>query len=67
MEAGWTRALQELARQEFAAKMLCEIAQDMAVCKLEGWDVFGFPELLKKEIDRICEKKCLREHTKEQS
>ena len=48
MEAGCARALQELARQEFVAKMLCEIAQDMAVCRLEGWDVFGFPELLKK-------------------
>lgn len=47
------RALQTLARQELIKKMLADIATDMTVCKLEGWDILEYPKLLKEEIDKI--------------
>lgn len=47
------RALQELARHQLIKKMLADIATDMQVCKLEGWDISEYPLMLKNEIELI--------------
>ena len=48
------KQLNDLARHTFISKMLEEILFDMNVCRLNGWDIFEFPNLIKKEIERIC-------------
>jgi hypothetical protein len=48
------KQLNDLARQQFISKMLEEILFDMNICRLNGWDIFEFPNLIKKEIERIC-------------
>ena len=50
------RALQELARHQMIRRLLSDIATDMNVCKLEHWDIYEFPRMLKKEIDRYVRK-----------
>lgn len=44
------RALQQLARQQMIAKLLTDIAIDMTVCRLEGWDPHEFPRMILNQI-----------------
>lgn len=50
------KLLQDGCRHRFITKMLAEIMCDMAICKLEGWDVFEFPRMLRKEIEHCLPK-----------
>ncbi len=47
------RNLQSLARHQFIAHMLSDIATDMMICKMEGWDPYEFPRIIADEMQRI--------------
>lgn len=47
------RLIQTLARHEMTARLLADIAADMTVCRLEGWDVFEYPRMVRAEMDGI--------------
>ena len=47
------RNLQSLARHQFLAHMLSDIATDMMICKMEGWDPYEFPRIIADEMQRI--------------
>ena len=47
------RLIQTLARHEMTARLLADIATDMTVCRLEGWDVFEYPRMVRAEMDGI--------------
>lgn len=44
---------QQVAREQFILKMLQEIAFDMEVCKLKGWDVMEYPRRIFDEVARV--------------
>lgn len=39
-------AMQTLARHQLIVKVLSDMAMDMTICKLEGWDVWELPRML---------------------
>ena len=47
------RALNQLAREKFKEKILAEIACDMMVCMMEGWDPRTYVYEIKNMIDDI--------------
>lgn len=47
------RLIQTLARHEMTARLLADIAADMTICRLEGWDVFEYPRMVRAEMDGI--------------
>ena len=47
------RNLQSLARHQFIVRMLSDIATDMMICKMEGWDSYEFPRMIADEMQRI--------------
>ena len=47
------RKIQELARHQFMNRMYAELLFDMQVCKMEGWDVFEYPRMLRDAISRL--------------
>lgn len=51
------RNLQALARHQFIAQMLSDIATDMMICKMEGWDSYEFPRMIADEMQRILKSK----------
>lgn len=50
-EIAWK--LQTLAREQMKHKLLCDILQDISVCKIEGWDYKNHLIDLKNEIERF--------------
>lgn len=51
------RDLQAFARHQFIAHMLSDIATDMMICKMEGWDQYEFPRIIVDEMQRILKSK----------
>ena len=51
------RYLQTFARHQFIAHMLSDIATDMMVCKMEGWDPYEFSQIIADEMQRILKAK----------
>ena len=47
------KVLQKLAREQLKHRLLADIACDIQVCKLEGWDYKEYLAELKTEIDRL--------------
>ena len=47
---GEARAVQMLARHQMIARLLADVAQDMTICKLEGWEVWEYPRMLLEAI-----------------
>ena len=53
---GWTYgpseayAVQVLARHQMVERLLADVAQDMTICKLEGWDVWEYTRMLLEAI-----------------
>lgn len=43
-------AVQTLARHQMIAKLLADMAQDMTICRLEGWDVWEFPRMVREAV-----------------
>lgn len=53
------RQIQELSRHEMIQKLLQDILADISICQLEGWDWREFPQMIKKEMDRILTRRIL--------
>ena len=47
------KKMQDACRHAFVKKMYAELLTDMEICKLEGWDVFEFPRMLKQAL-QVC-------------
>ena len=47
------KKLNRLAREEMKLMLLRDIARDMTVCMVEGWDYKDYLRELKKEIERF--------------
>ena len=53
---GWTYgpseayAVQVLARHQMVERLLADVAQDMTICELEGWDVWEYTRMLLEAI-----------------
>lgn len=47
------KKIQDACRHAFVKKMYAELLTDMEICKLEGWDVFEFPRMLKQAL-QVC-------------
>ena len=45
--------IQEMARHQFMNHMYNELLFDMRVCKIEGWDIFEFPRMLRDAISGL--------------
>ena len=45
--------LNDLAKHELKHRMLSDIAADIQICKLEGWDYKEYLRDLRKEIDHF--------------
>lgn len=45
-----SKAVQDLARHQMIEKLLADILADLVVCKLEGWDPWEYPRLLRDAI-----------------
>ena len=54
--SGWSygpgdaRAVHMLARHQMIARLLADVAQDMTICELEGWDVWEYTRMLLEAI-----------------
>ena len=54
--SGWTYgpseayAVQVLARHQMVERVLTDVAQDMQICRIEGWDVWEYPRMLLEAI-----------------
>lgn len=49
-------ALQRLAREQMKLRLLADIAADMQVCRLEGWDCREYIRDLHNELTRLVER-----------
>lgn len=47
------RKIQELARHQYMNRMYAELLFDMQVCRMEGWDVFEYPRMLRDAITSL--------------
>lgn len=52
--------IQMLAREQMVCKLLADVAQDMTVCQMEGWDVYEYPARIADEMRRILRKETKR-------
>lgn len=52
LEEGAAYHLQMLARHQLIHRMLADIAVDMRICRLEGWDIWEYPEMLMDAIPK---------------
>ena len=48
-----TKALQDLARHQMIHRLLADIALDMKICEVEGWDKLEYINMLKRELDML--------------
>ena len=44
--------MQTLARHQAIARLLADIAADMQICRIEGWDVWEYPRMIQDAIAR---------------
>ena len=47
------KALQDLARHQMIHRLLSDIAMDMKICEVEGWDKLEYINMLKRELDML--------------
>ena len=47
------KALQRLAREQLKLRLLADIAVDIQICKIEGWQYKEYLLELKNEIERL--------------
>ena len=45
-------AVQTLARHQAIARLLADIAADMQICRIEGWDVWEYTRMIQDAIAR---------------
>lgn len=48
----YRKKLQECCRHDFIKRMFCELLADLSICKLEGWDIYEFPRMIRIEVER---------------
>ena len=46
------KQMQVMCRHAFIKEMFKELLADMAICKHEGWDIYEYPRMIRKEIER---------------
>lgn len=42
--------IQCMARKQFINKIYAELLIDMEICKMEGWDIFEYPRMMKEAL-----------------
>lgn len=47
------RKIQELARHQYMNRMYAELLFDMQVCRMEGWDVFEYPRMIRDAVTKL--------------
>lgn len=47
------KAVQDLARHQMIYRLLSDIAMDMKICEVEGWDKLEYINMLKRELDML--------------
>ena len=45
-------AVQTLARHQAIARLLADIATDMRICRIEGWDVEEYPRMIRDALPK---------------
>lgn len=55
MEQSVSKPLNDLARHQMIVRLLADIAVDLQVCELEGWDKGEYITILHEEIDKFYE------------
>lgn len=55
-DAAYRKQLQEICRHDFVRRMFVELLADMSVCQLEGWDIYEFPRMIRREVERCLPK-----------
>lgn len=53
MEQSVSKPLNDLARHQTIVRLLADIAVDLQVCELEGWDKGEYITMLHQEIDKF--------------
>ncbi|MBQ7212132.1 MAG: hypothetical protein IJS19_05655 [Muribaculaceae bacterium] len=53
MDKDIAKPLNSLARHKMIVRLLADIALDLQVCELEGWDKREYIAMLHKEIDKF--------------
>lgn len=54
--AAHRKKIQDACRHSFIGKMYAELLTDMEICRIEEWDVFEYPRMLRAAIDRCIPK-----------
>ena len=55
-DAAYRKKLQEACRHDFVRRMFVELLADMSICQLEGWDIYEFPRMIRREVERCLPK-----------
>ena len=55
-DAEYRKKLQEACRHDFIERMFCELLADLSICQLEGWDIYAFPRMIRREVERCLPK-----------
>ena len=55
-EAEYRKKLQEVCRHDFVRRMFAELLADLSICQLEGWDIYEFPRMIRREVERCLPK-----------
>lgn len=52
----YRKKLQEVCRHDFIKRMFAELLADLSICQLEGWDIYEFPRMIRREVERCLPK-----------
>lgn len=55
-DAECRKKLQEVCRHDFIKRMYAELLADLSICQLEGWDIYEFPRMIRREVERCLPK-----------
>lgn len=55
-DAECRKKLQEICRHDFIKRMYAELLADLSICQLEGWDIYEFPRMIRREVERCLPK-----------
>lgn len=55
-DAACRKKLQEVCRHDFVRRMFVELLADLSICQLEGWDIYEFPRMIRREVERCLPK-----------
>lgn len=55
-DAECRKKLQDVCRHDFIRRMFSELLADLSICQLEGWDIYEFPRMIRREVERCLPK-----------